>query len=363
LDQYLDAKILIVDDDDDNLMILRRSFKRAGFENLETLSDPLQTVEAFHRFEPHLILLDLRMVPIDGFEVLERLRAEGHEDQTTPVLMLTGDSNPEVRDRALASHAMDFVIKSFDNSEVLLRAKNLLHTRSLYVELRRQKELLQHKVRERTRKLEESRRDLLLRLALAAEYRDDATGEHTRRVGNLSALIAYEMGLGEAWSEMLRQAAVLHDIGKIGIPDSILLKRGILTPDEFDTMKGHTLMGARLLSGTSGKLLRMASEIALTHHERWDGDGYPRGLSGRDIPLSGRIVNLADVFDALTNERTYKPAWTVADALREIESRAGHQFDPDVVCAFLAVSIRHELPVSSDFESPAVPHSAAVHLI
>jgi putative two-component system response regulator len=350
LNPYVDARILIVDDDDDNLVLLGRSFRKAGYANIETLQDPLEATNVFRSFEPDLILLDLRMVPIDGFEVLDRLRKLDHDEQLVPVLMLTGDSNPAVRDRALNSSAMDFVIKGFDNNEVLLRAKNLLHTRALYVQVRRQKELLQHKVRDRTRKLEGSRREVLLRLALAAEYRDDATGEHTRRVGNLSALIAHELGLGNGFVETLRQAALLHDLGKIGVPDGVLLKRGQLSPSEFETMKNHTLMGAEILSGTKGKLLRMASEIALTHHENWDGSGYPRGLKGEQIPLSGRIVALADVFDALSNERTYKEAWSVGDAIDEICQRKGRQFDPHVVEAFIQVSRSHPLPVSSSFD-------------
>ncbi len=195
----------------------------------------------------------------------------------------------------------------------------------------------EQQVRERTSELERTQLEVVTRLAVAAEYRDDLTGAHTVRVGHFSALIARELGLPAEDVSLIRQAARLHDVGKIGIPDALLLKPGQFTPEEFERMKSHTLIGARILSGGQSRLLRLAEEIALSHHERWDGSGYPLGRAGEAIPLLGRIVAVADVFDALTQRRPYKPAWSVDDALQEIGAQAGRQFDPLVVAASLKV--------------------------
>nr|WP_103128723.1 HD domain-containing phosphohydrolase [Deinococcus aerius] len=217
-------------------------------------------------------------------------------------------------------------------------------------------------VRERTHELEQAQVEIVTRLAVAAEYRDDLTGEHTWRVGHVSALIARELGLPEGDVALLRIAARLHDVGKIGIPDAILLKPGKFTPEEQERMKAHTLIGARILSGGHSRLLRMAEEIALSHHERWDGGGYPLGKAGHNIPVTGRIVSVADVFDALTSERPYKQAWTQGDALAELRRQAGTQFDPEVVEAAVRVFTREDFPrlMRAEAESaarakPAVP--------
>jgi PAS domain S-box-containing protein len=196
---------------------------------------------------------------------------------------------------------------------------------------------LETEVAERTKALEAARAETLQRLALAAEYRDDDTSQHTERVGSSAALIAGQLGLEAAEVALLREAAPLHDVGKLAISDSILLKPGRLTPEEFDEMKTHTLRGSRLLSGSSSPVLQMGAIIAASHHERWDGGGYPAGVRGEEIPLVGRIVAVADVFDALTHDRPYKAAWPVEQALAEIEAGAGSQFDPAVVAAFLVV--------------------------
>jgi putative nucleotidyltransferase with HDIG domain len=194
--------------------------------------------------------------------------------------------------------------------------------------------MLEEKVLERTRELEEARIEVVMRLAVAAEYRDDHTGQHTFRVGHTSALIARALGVADDEVETLRMAARLHDIGKIGIPDLIMLKPAKLSFDEFERIKTHTTIGAQILSGGKTPLLKMAETIALTHHERWDGLGYPRGLTGENISLLGRIVSVADVYDALTSERPYKQAWSAEQARAEIEAKAGTQFDPNVVAAF-----------------------------
>jgi putative two-component system response regulator len=276
------------------------------------------------------------MPHLDGFALLESLKAAVPQDVYLPVLVLTADITPETRRKALAEGAKDFLTKPFDVDEVLLRIKNMLETRALHLELRSQNQLLEERVRERTRDLEEAHIDTFERLALAAEYRDDDTGQHTLRVGLTSALVAREVGLPAAEVELIERAAGLHDVGKIGVPDAILLKPGKLTAEEFEVVKTHTSIGARLLSGSRSPLLRLAEEIAWAHHERWDGTGYA-GMSSEAIPLSGRIAAVADVFDALTHDRPYKRAWSVDEALTEIRSQRRRQFDPEVVDAFLRV--------------------------
>jgi putative two-component system response regulator len=219
----------------------------------------------------------------------------------------------------------------------LLRIKNLLYTKKLYEELQQHNRTLEEKVRERTQRLAEAQLEIVDRLALAAEYRDDATGQHTQRVGKLSAMIAQGLGQSESEVELLRVAATLHDVGKIGIPDQILLKPGRLSNEEFDLIKSHTTIGGTILGDSRFALLQMAREITLSHHERWDGTGYPFGLQGEAIHLSGRIVTIADVFDALTHDRPYKKAWTLEEAVAEIKKLSGRQFDPNLVDVFLSL--------------------------
>jgi putative two-component system response regulator len=334
------ARILIVDDQTANVELLRDMLQLAGYHELLGLTDPTE-VEAFcTSFQPDLILLDLLMPEMDGFAVLERLAPLLAQHIYLPVLVLTADITDHARQRALAVGARDFVTKPFNVAEVLLRIKNLLEVRMLYTRLRGRRESLERVVTDRTRDLQEAQIETLSRLARAAEYRDDETGQHTHRVGEIAAEVARALGLAEEFVETIRLAAPLHDIGKIGIRDAILLKPARLTPDEMAVMQTHTTLGANLLAGGQTPLLRLAEEIALTHHERWDGTGYPQRLIGDGIPLAGRIVAVADVFDALTHARTYKPAWPREAALTEIEGQRGRQFDPEVVEAFLRVLAR-----------------------
>jgi putative two-component system response regulator len=300
-----------------------------------TVCDPREVVSLFAQVQPDLILLDLTMPYMDGFQVMEQLKPLVPDSDYLPILVLTADITAEAKRRALSMGAKDFITKPFNHMEVLLRIKNLLDTRFLHIQLQDQNLILEEKVRSRTLELEQAQVEVLERLAIAAEFRDDATGQHTRRVSHVSALIARALGLCEGQVELIRRAAPLHDVGKIGIPDYILLKPGKLTPAEFDVMKTHTVIGAGILAGGQSELTRMAECIAMTHHERWDGSGYPQGLAGEAIPMTGRIVALADVFDALTHERPYKKAWPVDEALAEIERQSGRQFDPRVVEAFL----------------------------
>jgi putative two-component system response regulator len=327
------ARIVIVDDEPANVALLERILHHAGYANLCGITDPETVVATCTRTPPDLLLLDLHMPRLDGFELLEELKP-WLEPRAVPVLVLTADTTREAKRRALGLGASDLLGKPFDASEALLRINNLLQTRFLQLELRRQNLILEERVRERTRDLATARLEALVRLAIAAEYRDDQTGGHIQRVGRTSEAIAEELGLDTYTVDLIRNAAPLHDVGKIGVSDRILLKPGPLTDEERESMKAHVRIGASILSNSTSPLLRMAEQIALTHHEWWDGNGYPKRLQGDEIPLSGRIVALADVFDALTQDRPYKAAVGLHEALAEIRSLSGRQFDPQVVAAF-----------------------------
>jgi putative two-component system response regulator len=331
------ARVLVVDDEAANVELLKQTLEKAGYSKIESTTDPREAAGLYIRCRPDIILLDLQMPYLDGFEVMEAL-GQIAEASYLPIVILTGDLTPDVKRRALSMGAKDFIAKPFHADEVLLRIRTLLQTRFLYLKIQSENQLLEVKVRERTKALEAAQIEIIERLAMAAEFRDDNTGQHTQRVGQTSALLARTMGLPDSQVSLIRRAAPLHDVGKIGIPDHILLKLGKLTSAEFDVIKTHTAIGARILSGSRFTLLRLAEEIARTHHERWDGEGYTPGVRGEEIPLAGRIVTVADVFDALTQKRPYKAAWTVDEAIAEIERESGRQFDPTVVEAFLRVT-------------------------
>jgi putative two-component system response regulator len=328
------ARVLIIDDEDANVRLLTRTLEQGGCHQVAVTCDSREALPLYIRHRPDLILLDLHMPHLDGYEVMEQL-SQVAEATYLPILVLTGDLDPEAKQRALAMGAKDFVHKPFDPLEVRLRVRTLLETRFLYLRIQSQNHILEAKVRERTRALEDAQIEIIERLALAAEFRDDNTGQHTRRVGQTAALIARQLGWSDTHVNLIRRAAPLHDVGKIGVPDQILLKLGKLSADEFDVIKTHAAIGARILSGSRFPLLQMAEQIALTHHERWDGDGYTPGLRQDAIPLPGRIVAVADVFDALTQQRPYKPAWPVSDAFAEIDRQRHRQFDARVAEAFL----------------------------
>jgi putative two-component system response regulator len=323
--------ILIIDDEPVNVHLLDRILEESGFTNVYSSTDSTRTLDLYRQLNPDLILLDLSMPFLDGFGVMKQLQAEVNPADYMPILVLTADITSEAKQRALSSGAMDFLTKPLNISEVSLRIRNLLHTRLLHLQIRQHNEQLEQKVRERTQELADSRIEVLERLAIAGEYRDQDTGAHTRRVGIVAAALAAATGVQAREVELIRRAATLHDIGKIGIPDLILLKPGKLDQAEFDVMKSHTKIGAKILSGSNDRLLKMAELIALTHHEWWNGCGYPEGLSGTDIPLEGRVVAIADALDALTHERPYKRAWPLDAALALIQEQSGNQFDPTLV--------------------------------
>jgi putative two-component system response regulator len=331
------ARILIVDDKPANVELLEHILRPAGFGNIASTTDSRRVLAMCQNSPPDLVLLDLRMPHLDGLQVMAKLKTELPENAFPPVLMLTSDTGREAKQQALSSGARDFLTKPLSPFEVRLRVANLLENRLLHRALLQQNETLEEMVLIRTHELEQARLQILERLAIAAEYHDPETGAHTRRVGEDCARIAEALRLPWKSVERIHQSAPLHDVGKIGIHDVILLKPDRLTEEEFETMKMHTIIGAQILSGSGIPLLDMAAEIALSHHEHWDGSGYPQGLRGEEIPLPARIVTVADVFDSLTHERPYKSAWKNFEALNEIEQLSGTKFDPGIVEAFMRV--------------------------
>ncbi|RYX85273.1 response regulator [bacterium] len=329
-----DPTILIIEDQKLNIQLLRGMLVREGYKNIICVQDSREAMYEYHQSQPDLVFLDLNMAYLDGFEILIQLR-EFTQDDYVPILILSAETDPHARQRALSLGAMDFISKPFKVSEVLLRAQNFLHSRQMHLQLKAKNDLLEQLLSERTRLLEEAQIEMLERLANAAEYRDQETRDHTHRVSWLAVQMARKIGMPESQITLLRRAASLHDIGKIAVPDNILLKPARLTYDEFEIMKTHTEVGAQLLKDGRSEVIQMAETIAHTHHERWDGSGYPQGLKGEEIPLEGRIVALADVYDALSHERPYKKAWPREEIMSEIKAQCGRHFDPLVVDAFL----------------------------
>jgi putative two-component system response regulator len=353
------AKILIVDDQEANILLLRRLLQElGGYDHIASTTNPRETFTLLTDFEPDIILLDLAMPELDGFGVMEQLNMILPKESFLPIIVLTADISPNTKQRALQAGARDFLTKPFDSTEALLRIRNLLETRSLHLKL-------EARVLERTRALEEAHTELfnrskeveaaqlevLERLGACAEFRDDATGQHTQRVGHLATQVARALGLTDSQIELIAKAAPLHDVGKIGISDAILLKPDRLDEAERNQVKRHTTIGANILRNGRSLLIQMAEEIALTHHERFDGQGYPNGLAGENIPISGRIVAIVDVYDALTHERPYKHAWSHEEAMLEIKRQSGTGFDPNVVNAFVQLLEQNQvLPAQLQLE-------------
>jgi|SRR5450755_3768873 len=335
-EELTEYKVLIVDDEPANTQLLERVLAEGGFRNYRSTNDSLEALPLFQEFEPDLVLLDLSMPDIDGYMLLKQFRGRIATGTYLPVLVLTADISSHAKQRALSLGARDFLTKPFDITEVLLRIRNLLETRQLHLRLHDYNLTLEERVRQRTCELEEAQAEILDRLARASEYRDDETGAHTRRVGMLSEQVALALGLPADWARIIGLAARFHDIGKIGIPDSILRKPGPLTAFEQSLMRTHTSLGASILAGSQFRILQVAESIALTHHERFDGDGYTAGIAGDSIPIEGRIVAVVDAFDAMVNDRPYRKALPLQDALDELQREAGRQFDPRVVAALLA---------------------------
>lgn len=326
--------ILVCDDSITNVVILSKLIDAELGAKVDTITDPRQTMQHIQDQEYDLLLLDLEMPHLNGFQVMELIRKK-HDIDSLPILILTGKQGIETRNKALSEGANDFVNKPFDQTEVILRVSNLLKVRHSYKAQKNINAELEKKVQQRTLELSEATETLIHRLALAGELRDNETGQHVVRVGKYAGLLAESFGLPQELVFMIEKTSPMHDIGKIGIPDSILLKNGKLDEGERKIMDNHTTYGSKLLGDHSSMLIQMASSIALSHHERWDGTGYPSGFKGESIPIEGRITAIADVFDALTTSRSYKEAWSEDKAFEFIEQQAGIMFDPTLATLFV----------------------------
>jgi putative two-component system response regulator len=335
-EDVLDSKILVVDDQEANVRLLEYLLHRNGYRSVRWTTDPREVAQIYQEFNPDLVLLDLKMPHMDGVEVMKKLQEI--ERETYPsIVVITANNDDETKIRSLALGALDFLAKPFNGVEVAARIKNILNVRLLHNRVNHQNKILDQKVRERTRELADTRLEVVQRLSRVAECRDNETGMHVIRMSRYSYLLAEAMGLSINQCELLQHASPMHDIGKIGIPDSILLKPGKLDALEWEIMKTHAEIGGQLLSDSDSSLIQMAERIARTHHEKWDGSGYPHGLKGEEIPMEGRIVAICDVFDALTSERPYKEKWPVEKAVRELKDNSGIHFDPVLVSKFIEI--------------------------
>jgi putative two-component system response regulator len=363
-----DAQVLIIDDQETNIQVVRRYLELEGYRNLLGLTDPAQGMALVERLRPDVLLLDIMMPGISGMELLERIR-EKPWGRHLPIIILTAADNLQTKAQALELGATDFLGKPIEPMELVLRIRNALLAKFYQDSLRSQTEELERLVAERTEslrrkseELEASRLEIIHCLGRACEFRDNETGRHVIRVGRYVGLLAREIGLDGETASLFELAATLHDVGKIGVPDAILLKPDRLTPEEYelvkrhaaygkqalDTMtsehwqlvKNHTQIGERIFGRCRSPVLKVAANVALTHHERWDGTGYPLGLAGEDIPLEGRLTAVADVFDSLSCKRPYKPPLAIDRCFEMMVQDRGTHFDPRLLDAFVGMRKR-----------------------
>jgi putative two-component system response regulator len=323
------SEILAVDDRPDSLAAIQHTLRTAGYSRVRIASEMDVAITMVVQARPDLILLNLDARAFGGLEALTCVAAALDSREFVPLIALTSDLSQQKRRLAVSLGVNDFLRLPPDALELELRVRNLLEQRFLRLEKDAEAALQVD--------ISPNERELLERLALIAEYRDDDTGLHTLRVGAWSAAIAQAIGYTPEDVEMMRLAAPLHDIGKIGIPDHVLLKVGPLTPAERNIMQSHTTIGADILKRSSSPVLQLARQIALCHHERWDGLGYPIGLKADQAPQAARIVAVVDTFDALTQKRPYKPAWAQEAALNEMRTHRGRQFDPEILDVLVAL--------------------------
>lgn len=342
------ARILIVDDSKLERKILNSFLTPLNYDVVKD-DGTKNTLELIRTIKPDLIILDLILAEKDGIEICRDIKAD-ESIRLIPVVMITGYADKQARLQGIEAGADDFLMKPIDRAELVARVKSLLRVKEYY-EYAKKREYylaLEKQVNEKTFQLKgalgelkesnasltKSYLDTIYRLSVAAEYRDEDTAGHIKRISHYSAEISRQMGLPPSLVNDIYYASPLHDVGKIGIPDHILLRPGKLAPEDWEIMKSHTVIGARILGGSDSKLMQIAEQIAVSHHERFDGTGYPLGLSGSQIPLVGRIVALADVFDALTSKRIYKPIYSKEYAIEYIRQGSGKHFDPEVVTGF-----------------------------
>lgn len=325
--------VVIVDDNEINVTLLRHLVKSIDEAKPITFTDSAAGLQYCLDNDPDLVVIDYMMPPPDGMAFIQAFRSHpGRHD--TPLLMITANQDSEVRHRALTLGASDFLTKPVDKTEFRARARNLLILRQSQKRLADRAAWLAEEVAKATHEVLIRERETIIRLSKAAEYRDPETGAHILRMANYSRIIARNLGLSEPVTDLILDAAPMHDIGKVGTPDHILLKPGRLEPEEMEIMRQHAMIGYEILKDSPSPLLQMAAIIALNHHEKYDGSGYPHGVKGEEIPIEGRIVAVADVFDALTSERPYKKAWPLEDAIKFMHENSGSHFDPKCIDAF-----------------------------
>lgn len=351
------SRILIVDDEELNVKVVRKYLAEAGYANFVTTSDPTDALELMRRKKPDIVLLDVMMPSVSGIDILHVMNLD-EQLQHIPVVILTASTELEVKQVCLELGVADFLAKPVDPMELLPRVRNTLLNKHFQDQLSNHAEKMEQEVHKRTAELARSREEVVHCLARAGEFRDDDTGHHVCRVGKYVGIIADELGFNQSRIEVLELAAQLHDIGKIGIPDSILHKPGKLDEEQFDVirthcaigkeiiqplpareaaiLRSHARLGSSILQVPSSPLLMLAARIAQTHHEWWDGTGYPLGLKGEDIPIEGRMTAVADVYDALSTKRSYKEAFPREKCFRILEEGRGTHFDPEVLDAFFA---------------------------
>ena len=369
-----DAKILIIDDEELVIRVVRRFLVSDGYQNFTTVTDPRQALDEIERVKPDVVLLDIMMPNITGLDLL-RVRQKVPHLQPIPYIILSATNDNQVKRQALELGATDFLGKPVDPSDLILRVQNALTVKQHYDYVSNYAAQLEAEVKQRTQQIERSREQIIHCLARAAEYRDNETGDHVLRVGKYCAIIASQLGFNEEYCRQIALAAQLHDVGKIGIPDSVLLNPGKLSNTEFDIMQQHCALGNQIMEplavedadrirrhadvggfimdGVDSPMLELATTIAKTHHEKWDGTGYPNKLKGQEIPIEGRICCVADVFDALCSERPYKPSFPMQKCLEIMLSERGTRFDPIVVDAFFEriSEIEHARNQHADSES------------
>jgi putative two-component system response regulator len=336
-DYYAYSKILVVDDHQSNNDLLKALLTKAGYKNIRTTTDPTSVLSLQLEVGFDIILLDIQMPIMNGLEVMAQLNDHLEDDDYLPILILSADNEIQTRMLALSSGAKDFVNKPFQRDEVLNRIHNILETRHLYKQQKLQTVVLTAEVKRRTLQIAETQIKMIHCLGKAVEYRDCETGLHVIRMSRYCELLAKKVGFSDEEAELVLLSSPMHDIGKIGIPDSVLLKRGRLDHDEMEIMKTHAALGSAILPDDDQPIFKMAKTIALGHHEKWDGSGYPNGLSGKDIPLVCRIVAICDVFDALQSNRPYKDEWSLDNALEYIRSSSGSHFEPNLVELFFDI--------------------------
>ena len=352
-DEMYDGRIMIVDDEPINIKLVQKYLRDAGYQNFVTTTDSRQAVELIHRELPDVIVLDVMMPHVSGLNILEVVRSD-RELANIPVLFLTASTDEQIKSHALELGATDFLTKPVKPTELIPRIKNSLILKAHQDQLAAYSKRLEFEVRQRTEELLRSREEVIHILACAAEYRDHETGNHVIRVGRYAGIIAKQLGCSQIRCDLIAQAAILHDVGKIGIPDSILHKPSRLESDEMQRMQSHCEIGMNILrarasyekivshkkgrqdSRSESPILGMASKIAMSHHEKWDGSGYPNGLAGEAIPIEGRITAVADVFDALSSRRPYKEPLPFDKCFEILEKGRQTHFDPKVIDAYFA---------------------------